>query len=182
MDEFRQHLDTVLEVGIDTENSEPTVGLVKINNAGDSLTTTRSSDTTPLPPSAVFEDCNSDHEADDFDPRLPEDWERTSMTLRPRQDTRPVPIDSPRRPDQDLPIFSVGNYGFQPRARLVRTEAFSPSRRLRRPNPVIESARVGHSLEATHGVGCSGVGALEFRPPVGPLIPRRRIAPGNPAD
>ncbi|BBN69130.1 Glutamate receptor family protein [Prunus dulcis] len=45
-----------------------------------------------------------------------------------------------------------------------------------------QSARVGHSLEATHGVGCSGVGALEFRPPVGPLIPRRRIAPRNPAD
>ena len=32
---------------------------------------------------------------------------------------------------------------------------------------MIQSARVGHSLEATHGVGCSGVGALEFRPPVG---------------
>ncbi|KAI5354962.1 hypothetical protein L3X38_007857 [Prunus dulcis] len=46
----------------------------------------------------------------------------------------------------------------------------------------LRSARVGHSLEATHGVGCSVVGALEFRPPVGPLIPRRRIAPGNPAD
>ncbi|BBG97443.1 hypothetical protein Prudu_006577, partial [Prunus dulcis] len=37
--------------------------------------------TTPLPPSAVFEDCNSNHEADDFDPSLPEDWERTSMTV-----------------------------------------------------------------------------------------------------
>ncbi|CAL2241423.1 unnamed protein product [Prunus armeniaca] len=37
--------------------------------------------TTPLPPSAMFEDCNSDHEADDFDPSLPEDWERTSMTV-----------------------------------------------------------------------------------------------------
>ncbi|BBN69153.1 hypothetical protein Prudu_779S000100, partial [Prunus dulcis] len=37
--------------------------------------------TTPLPPSTVFEDCNSNHEVDDFDPSLPEDWERTSMTV-----------------------------------------------------------------------------------------------------
>ncbi|KAL6290103.1 hypothetical protein ACE6H2_007613 [Prunus campanulata] len=37
--------------------------------------------TTPLPPSAVFEDCNSDHEADDFYPSLPNDWEQTSMTV-----------------------------------------------------------------------------------------------------
>ncbi|CAL9006944.1 unnamed protein product [Prunus brigantina] len=37
--------------------------------------------TTSLPPSAVFEDCNSDHEADDFYLSLPEDWEQTSMTV-----------------------------------------------------------------------------------------------------
>ncbi|KAI5355049.1 hypothetical protein L3X38_007944 [Prunus dulcis] len=98
-------------------------------------------------------------------------------------DPRPVPFDSPRRPEQALPVFPVGNQELRPRARLVRTGTVPPSRRrLRRPNSVIESARVGHSLEATHGVGCSGVGALEFRPPVGLLIPRRRIAPGNPAD
>ncbi|BBN69396.1 cold shock domain protein 1, partial [Prunus dulcis] len=30
--------------------------------------------------------------------------------LRPRQDPRPVPFDSPRRPDQDLPVFPVGNH------------------------------------------------------------------------
>ncbi|KAI5311340.1 hypothetical protein L3X38_000081 [Prunus dulcis] len=30
---------------------------------------------------------------------------------------------------------------------------------------MIQSACVGHSLGATHGVGCSGVGALEFCPP-----------------
>ncbi|XP_016649758.1 PREDICTED: uncharacterized protein LOC107881154 [Prunus mume] len=43
---------------------------------GPAITTTK-----PLPPSAVFEDCNSDHEADDFYPSLPEDWEQTSMTV-----------------------------------------------------------------------------------------------------
>ncbi|XP_021826141.1 uncharacterized protein LOC110767025 [Prunus avium] len=37
--------------------------------------------TTPLPPSAVFDECNSDHEADDFYPSLPEDWEQTSMMV-----------------------------------------------------------------------------------------------------
>ncbi|KAI5332813.1 hypothetical protein L3X38_022942 [Prunus dulcis] len=38
----------------------------------------------------------------------------------PRQDPRPVPIDSPRRPDPDLPVFPAGNHGFRPRARLGR--------------------------------------------------------------
>ncbi|KAI5338887.1 hypothetical protein L3X38_018159 [Prunus dulcis] len=58
------------------------------------------------------------------------------ITLR---DPRPVPFDSPRRPDQDLPVFPVGNHDLRPRARLVRAGAFSPSRRrLRRPNSVIE--------------------------------------------
>ncbi|KAI5333152.1 hypothetical protein L3X38_023282 [Prunus dulcis] len=40
-------------------------------------------------------------------------------------------------------VFPVGNHELRPRARLVRTEAFSPSRRrLRRPNPVIEVFRL----------------------------------------
>ncbi|BBG97441.1 hypothetical protein Prudu_006573 [Prunus dulcis] len=75
-DELRQDI-------ADRENYGPTVGLVEINNAGVWLTIPRSShnyDHT-LPPSAVFEDCNSDHEADDFYPSLPEDWEQTSITV-----------------------------------------------------------------------------------------------------
>ncbi|CAB4300189.1 unnamed protein product [Prunus armeniaca] len=44
--------------------------------------------TTPLPPSAVFEDCNSDHEADDFYLSLAEDWEQTSMTVNEEEATQ----------------------------------------------------------------------------------------------
>ncbi|BBN68085.1 Leucine-rich repeat extensin-like protein 6, partial [Prunus dulcis] len=60
--------------------------------------------------------------------------------FRPRQDPRPVPFDSPRRPEQALPVFPVGNQALRPRARLVRTGTVPPSRRrLRRPNSVIEN-------------------------------------------
>ncbi|BBG99899.1 cold shock domain protein 1 [Prunus dulcis] len=63
----------------------------------------------------------------------------SNRKLRPRQDPRPVPFDSPRVPIKPA-RFPRRKPRLRPRARLVRTGTVPPSRRrLRRPNSVIEN-------------------------------------------